>query len=689
MSVGVPKVEESTPVATKPVDNTTASAEPTTPVIPTDFNLGTTEPATETTTETHATPSATTEAAKHDTVAEATPATEGILGYKAPGLLKQFRFVKHFFWFSEEPITQQGLDTYIKNEKADVAHHNAAWAQETGKGVLFYTKRSEDKATPTGLILIAEASAITKTGFTDFSFKIGSHTHKFEAASEAERDSWVAAIQRSADESKDLKTDITGRDTYKKNVSGYATTAAVATPKKSLDATTHTNTATAASTEPAARTDTSSESSDDEHKKRKAAEKQAKKERSQSRKRNSVFGLFGKKDEEKTEKKVEKEHEKEVKKAEKEHIKEEKKVEAEHKKEEAKAEHDAIKAKDAAEAAAIAAAPAAVVPAAVKKEEERPLEEVTTPTEKKNKRASVFGGFFNKNKIVSPTTEKSEKDVVPHVPAKDEPSAVSETAPKLDEPIMNKPIDTAAVTSPVNTTTNSTPAAISEEPIVNEQTTTAEPAVVTPRTERKSFVSGLFKKHDKKEEQREDLNTNEETVNTPAVTSTTAPETAVAATETPAVETHVKDTEVAKEERPAREKRRTSLFGSFGTLKRKTEKSPAPESPFATSEETRSPDEIKREKSPLPGKLGGLFRKNSRANKLETAAGEGKTDVAATETKPAVTETSATGTPANATIIEPKTDSEIVGDFVPDNIHHTVHDAVTADPAEVKTTTTA
>lgn len=39
-------------------------------------------------------------------------------------------------------------------EKGKAAHEHSAWAQETGKGVLFYTKRAEDKATPTGLILL-------------------------------------------------------------------------------------------------------------------------------------------------------------------------------------------------------------------------------------------------------------------------------------------------------------------------------------------------------------------------------------------------------------------------------------------------------------------------------------------------------------------------------------------------------
>ncbi|KAK5947128.1 hypothetical protein PMZ80_001275 [Knufia obscura] len=715
MSVETPKVEETTPApVTKPVESTATPAGTTAPATtepahyepPTDFTLGTTEatPATETketkeTTETAPVAQST----KEDAAVEATPATEGTLGYKAPGLLKQFRYVKHFFWFSEEPLTQGAVDSYVKSEKADVAHHNAAWAQETGKGVMFFAKRAEDKATPSGMILLPEATAVTKVGTTDFSFKVGNHTHKFEAATAGERDSWVVAIQKIVEESKDLKADVTGRESYKKTVQGFAFAPAVAgastspvkhdTPKKSLDA----NTATAATTtEPkAVKADSSSSSSDEEAKKAKKAEKDAaKKERSQSRKRNSVFGLFGKKDEDKKAEKAEKEHEaevkqhdKEVKKHDHEVAKEQKRIEAEHKKEEAKAEHDTSKATEAAEAAAIAAAPAAVAASVEKKEHEntadKPVEQpqdVTTPPEKKNKRASVFGGFFGKNKVTSPSVEKSEKEVGPIVPAKDETSAVSETAPKLDEPIDTKPLDTAAVTAPVDDVApTAAPAAATPEESRSAETVTATESTLTPRTEKKSFLAGLMKKQDKKEEPKHEAKTNEEAVKEVAPDAA-APESAIAE---PTTETPVKEAEAPKEERPAREKRRTSLFGSLGTLKRKTEKSPEPSS--VATDGTKA--ETKREKSPMPSKLGGLFRKPSRAQK---PAEEVKTDAPAAAMTPDTTTeapktTGETGTPANATIVEPKGDSQIVGDVVPDGLH-SIHDVVTKQPEEVKST---
>jgi hypothetical protein len=65
---------------------------------------------------------------------------------------RKFIFTKHFFWLSEEPSTADALTNFLRTEKADTKHADAAWARETGKGLLFYTKRAEDKATPAGII---------------------------------------------------------------------------------------------------------------------------------------------------------------------------------------------------------------------------------------------------------------------------------------------------------------------------------------------------------------------------------------------------------------------------------------------------------------------------------------------------------------------------------------------------------
>ena len=88
---------------------------------------------------------------------------------------------------------------------------------------------------------------------------------------------------------------------------------------------------------------------------------------------------------------------------------------------------------------------------------------VTTSTRdnapRPNKRNSIFGSFFGKKDITSPTKEEA----APVVPIKDaEPTVVSATPPQLEDPVntASQPIETApvATTDKLNTTPASTPA---------------------------------------------------------------------------------------------------------------------------------------------------------------------------------------------------------------------------------------
>ena len=76
----------------------------------------------------------------------------GSILIQSPRKLKGYQ--KHFFWLGEEPVESASLLSYTRNEKSGQGHHNASWATQTGKGVLFYSKREEDKATPAGLIML-------------------------------------------------------------------------------------------------------------------------------------------------------------------------------------------------------------------------------------------------------------------------------------------------------------------------------------------------------------------------------------------------------------------------------------------------------------------------------------------------------------------------------------------------------
>ena len=66
-----------------------------------------------------------------------------------------------------------------------------------------------------------EASDVAKEGFNLFSVKVGDKVHKFEAASAKERDSWIVAFEKKLEEAKGMKDQVTGSESYKKNLEKY------------------------------------------------------------------------------------------------------------------------------------------------------------------------------------------------------------------------------------------------------------------------------------------------------------------------------------------------------------------------------------------------------------------------------------------------------------------------------------
>ena len=76
-------------------------------------------------------------------------------------------FSKKFFWFGDEALEEGSLTNYIKNEKLSLGQKNAAFARQTGKGLLLFAKRSEDKPNPAGilnLVSISERIVICRNG---------------------------------------------------------------------------------------------------------------------------------------------------------------------------------------------------------------------------------------------------------------------------------------------------------------------------------------------------------------------------------------------------------------------------------------------------------------------------------------------------------------------------------------------
>jgi hypothetical protein len=158
---------------------------------------------------------------------EATPATEGTLGYKASGFIPKFRFHEHYFWFDDAPSTPESLNSYVRTKDLKSAHPNAAWAQETGKGLLFYAKRAEDKSTPAGIINLSEATNVLIEGMEEFFFKAHGDKHTFKAKNSEERSSWVATLGKKIEEAKAMKDEIQASEGYKKRMESFGTFASL------------------------------------------------------------------------------------------------------------------------------------------------------------------------------------------------------------------------------------------------------------------------------------------------------------------------------------------------------------------------------------------------------------------------------------------------------------------------------
>lgn len=71
-----------------------------------------------------------------------------------------WRFFKQrrFFYFQDEPIPEDKLKTYLHKDTA--SRSTAAYASQTGKGLLLYSKVEGQKEVPHGIIKLVSTSLI-------------------------------------------------------------------------------------------------------------------------------------------------------------------------------------------------------------------------------------------------------------------------------------------------------------------------------------------------------------------------------------------------------------------------------------------------------------------------------------------------------------------------------------------------
>ncbi|RYP66238.1 hypothetical protein DL769_006082 [Monosporascus sp. CRB-8-3] len=410
-------VTETKPVETTPATEAATAAETTT--------------ATETPAEATETAAAaeTPAAAEEPKKEEVEPIEAGTLEHKgAPASFpKNIIFSKNHFWFGSEAMSSDKLATYLKNEKAtDISHHIVSWAAETGKGLLFIAKES-DKATPTGVIPLADASEPTTDGTNKFTFTSKGHKHAFKAPTTAVRDNWVSQLKLKIAEAKELAAAVTESENYKHTMESLNPTAAAKKEEKPAAETPKEEAAPEAPKEEAA----DEEEKKDEVKDEKKEDK--KDRRSASRKRASLFGnLLGKKEEAKKETPAEEKP-------------------AEDKPAETTGTATAeVPAESTPATEPVVETPATETPAAPAETAESPKKEVPAKPAT-SKRSSIFGSLsFGKKKTATESGEAAPVTPVKETTAEAEP--VAESAPVIPAMETTEPLSTE-VTSPATAPT--------------------------------------------------------------------------------------------------------------------------------------------------------------------------------------------------------------------------------------------
>ncbi|KAH0550945.1 hypothetical protein GP486_007690 [Trichoglossum hirsutum] len=341
------------------------------------------------------------------------PLSEGLLGYKGPGLVKGFRFSDKHIWFGDEAVESKDLNSYLHNEKPNVAHPVVAWSTQTGKGLLYFAKTPEQKAQPTHVIKLADISDVFTEGFYEFHFKVNGQKHSFRTQVEDERDAWVKALKEKSAEAKEMVESIIKSEGYTDSLEklgkpavGAPAAKTESTPKKSTEK----------APEGVKRGDASGSEGE-------AGEKK----RSVSRKRGSIFAFMGKREDAEEKKDKEKKEDKEDK----------------------PEESAAAAAEPAAEPAKTEEPAPAAATAAVEEATEQAAEPKDAP--KPSKRASIFGSIMRKRETAGPAEDK--KEATSAAPAKD--TEATPASEPVDVPA--KPAESAEETAASPTSASTSP----------------------------------------------------------------------------------------------------------------------------------------------------------------------------------------------------------------------------------------
>ncbi|CUS08692.1 unnamed protein product [Tuber aestivum] len=554
--------------------------------------------------------------------------TQGTLSRFPSGLMSFFK-TKRFFYFQDEPIAGGELEVYLR--KTNSTRTTAAYASQTGKGLLLYCKA--EGQSPHGIIKLADVTEVTSAGAAKFVLKIpnGGDLH-FE--SPGERDSWVFTLKHKITEAKAIEEEIVSSEGYKTTlerlIEKSTPVAAAKAPEKPIEPKEEKKetgeTKTEEGAEKAKSTDAAPAVTSEDEAGPSDKKADVKRSASRNKKRTSVFGFLKKdKTEEKKEEPAEREESKEEPKA----------VEP------TTATTDGLfmtfNFEDGETNKVAAPAEASVVAAEVKDTEDVKPPEATKEVEKAPEapaapRTAKRHSYFNVNVF-----NRGGRDREVAEDKKEEEAKPEATEPKTDTgaaPAEVKPVDVVAP----------------------EASTTAEkpPASSPPKSR---FYTGLFERKGGDKTEKESETKSAEAATEPVAVTAITTDSAVAPAEGSTT------VEATSPTAGPREQKRKSSFFSFKKEKKADDvKSDTEEGEPSSPKPSTSP-------VPKPGLLTGLMRKASKAGKGKEAEPKEVTAPAtvAEETAPAApTTTTETETPNGApATTEPTT----IGDVVPEAVN--------------------
>ena len=123
---------------------------------------------------------------------------------------------KKEFWLSDDAVSPQDLNLYMRGEKPEIAHPVVAWASQTGKGLLFFNKKGDTtKKHPGTVLALYDATDLKRQSPHEITFKLNAHEHTLKATSDAERDGWYISLEKAVEMGKASKEETRGSEVYK------------------------------------------------------------------------------------------------------------------------------------------------------------------------------------------------------------------------------------------------------------------------------------------------------------------------------------------------------------------------------------------------------------------------------------------------------------------------------------------